>query len=148
MPAILWFLPFALFRLAGGTLAAKDYLLRFGITFIPIMAAAHAVKSLLKATSRIPYWEYVAADPLGIQTAQGILAKTTSLAPLPAWRDPAVTVLSLLLMGIAIALSLVVTRKLIAKYVAEPGRRSLALYLTPVLYGGMFAIMLVAWRVL
>ena len=31
-----------------------DYLLRFGIAFIPIMAAAHAVKALLKTTSRIP----------------------------------------------------------------------------------------------
>ena len=61
------------------------------------MAAAHAIKSLLKMTARLPYWEHVAGDPLGAATASGILDKAIQLAPLPAWRDPLVTVLSLAL---------------------------------------------------
>lgn len=56
LPALLWLLPFAVFRLVGGRLPINDYLLRFGIAFIPVMAAAHAIKALLKMTSRIPYW--------------------------------------------------------------------------------------------
>lgn len=146
LPVLLWFLPFGAFRLAGGRLSLSDYLLKIGIAFIPIMAAAHAIKSLLKMTSRIPYWQYVVSDPLGVGTAQGILDKTIRLAPLPFWRDPVMTVLALVLMGVAVALSLLAVRKLIAEHVSEAGWRSVPLYLIPGLYGGAFSVMLVAWR--
>ncbi len=146
LPAFLWYLPFGVFRLAGGRLSLSDYLLRFGISFIPIMAAAHAIKSLLKMTSRIPYWEYAVADPLGAETARRILDKTIQLAPLPSWRDPAITVLALALMGIGVALSIVVTRKLIATHLPEMSWRSAPLYLIPGLYGGAFSVILIAWR--
>ena len=146
LPAILWVLPFAAFRLAGGRLRLSEYLLRFGIAFIPVMAAAHAVKALLKTTSRIPYWEYVSSDPLGIETAHHIIDKTVVLAPLPAWRDPVITALSLVLMGVAVGLSLLVVRKLITQRLPEAGWRGLPLYLIPGLYGGAFSVMLIAWR--
>ena len=146
LPAIFWLLPFGAFRLAGGRLPLGDYLLRFGIAFIPIMAAAHAVKALLKTTSRIPYWEYAAADPVGEKTAHGILDATLPLAELPAWRGPAITILAPALMGVAVALSLLVVRKLIAAHARESGWRAAPLYLIPVLYGGAFAIMIIAWR--
>ena len=110
------------------------------------MAAAHAIKSLLKMTSRIPYWDYVVADPLGAETAHGILDKTTALALLPSWRDPVMTVLSLALMATAVALSFVVVRKLIARHLPESGWRSVPLCLIPGLYGGAFSVMLIAWR--
>ena len=146
LPALIWVLPFALFRLVGGRLPMREYLLRFGIAFIPVMAAAHGIKSLLKTTSRIPYWQYVAADPIGEATARGILDKTTALAPLPVWREPVMTGLSLVLMVIAVALSLLVTRKLITKHVPDSGWRSIPLYLVPGVYGGAFLSMLIAWR--
>ncbi len=146
LPVLLWFLPFAVFRMAGGRLRLSEYLLRFGIAFIPIMAAAHAVKALLKTTSRIPYWKHVSSDPLGIETARHILDTTTRLAPLPAWRDPVITVLSLALIGVGVALSLLVVHKLIARRLPDLGWCSLPLYLIPGLYGGAFSVMLVAWR--
>jgi hypothetical protein len=121
-------------------------LLKFGIAFIPIMAAAHTVKAFLKTTSRIPYWEYVLTDPVGIETARGTFNETLPLAALPAWRDPAMTVLALALMGAGIILSLFVVRKLITTRAPESGWRAAPLYLVPGLYGGAFAIMLVAWR--
>ena len=124
----------------------RDYLLRFGIAFIPIMAAAHAVKSLLKTTSRIPYWGHAVADPLGIETARGILDQTTQLTPVPLWINPVLTVLSLVLMGVGVALSLIVVHKLIAEHLPESGLRSVLFYLIPGLYGGMFIFMLFAWR--
>ena len=147
LPALFWILPYGVFRLVGGRLPLNDYLLRFGIAFIPIMAAAHIIKSLLKMTSRIPYWNYAVADPVGVDAALGILDKTTLLAPLPVWCDPLVTVVSLIFMGIAIALSLVVVRKLIAKHLSDSGWRSALLYLIPGLYGGAFSVMLILWRV-
>ena len=146
LPTVFWLLPYVTFRLAGGRLSISDYALRFGIAFIPIMAAAHTVKALLKMTSRIPYWDYIASDPVGVETARGILDKTVVLAPLPSWRDPVITILGLGLMAAAIALSSLVVRKLIAVHASELGRRCTLLYLIPLLYGGAFTAMLIAWR--
>ena len=146
LPALFWVVPLGLFGLVGGRLPLRDYLLRFGIAFIPIMAAAHATKALLKMTSRIPYWEYAAGDPLGVETARGIIDKTTQLAPLPFWREPAITILSLALMGIGVALSFLVVRKLITERLPGSGSRAAPFYLIPGLYGGMFVFMLIAWR--
>lgn len=146
LPAVFWMLPFGAFRLAGGRLSFSDYLLRFGIAFIPIMAAAHIVKALLKMTSRIPYWEFVAGDPVGVETACGILDQTVPLAPLPFWRDPALTVLGPGLLAAAVVLSFLVLRKLIAAHTSESGWRSALLYLIPFLYGGILLTMLIAWR--
>ncbi len=146
LPALFWFLPFAVFRLVGGRLPLKEYLLRFGIAFIPVMAAAHVIKALLKMTSRIPYWQYVVSDPIGEATARGILHKTVHLSPLPTWRDPTLTVLAMALMGVGIALSLIVVRKLIAEYIPHSGWRCMPLYLVPGVYGGVFVVMLAAWR--
>jgi len=147
LPALLWLLPFGAFRLVGGRLPLSDYLLRFGIAFIPIMAAADITKALLKMSSRIPYWKYTVSDPIGAETARGILDKTTLLAPLPVWRDPVVTVVSLVLMGVAVVLSLVIVRKLNSEHVSDSGWRSALLYLIPGLYGGGFFVMFIAWRV-
>ncbi len=146
LPALLWALPFAAFRLVGGRLRLREYLLSFGIAYIPIMAAAHATKALLKMSSRLPYWKYVFHDPLGSETARGILDKTLTLAPLPSWRDPVITFLSLSLMAVGVGLSCVVVHRLIAARTREAGWRAATLYLIPILYGGLFSAMLFAWH--
>ncbi len=146
LPFLIWMAPFSVFRLAGGRLPLRDYLLRFGIAFIPVMAAAHAVKALLKTTSRIPFWDHAVSDPLGVETARGILDGTTNLAPVPLWINPVLTILSLALMGIGVALSFVVVRKLIVEHLPGSGSRGMPFYLIPGLYGGMFIFMLIAWR--
>ncbi len=148
LPALLWLLPYGAFRLVGGRLPLSDYLVRFGSAFIPVMAAAHAIKALLKMTSRLPYWKYSVSDPIGIETARGILDKTTPLAPLPVWCDPVVTVSSIVLMSVAVVLSMFVVRKLTMEHVSDSGWRRMLFYLIPVLYGGAFSLMLIAWRML
>ena len=122
------------------------FICSFGIAFIPIMAAAHAIKVLLKMTSRIPYWERVLPDPVGVETARGILDGTVVLAQLPGWREPVMTVLSLVLITGGIALSAAIVRRLIVAYAPNAGWRAGTLYLIPGLYGGAFAVMLVVWR--
>ena len=146
LPLLFWLLPFLTFRLSGGRLALSDYLLRFGIAFLPIMAGAHIIKALLKMTSRIPCWEHVLSDPRGIETARRLLDKAILLAPLPPWRDPMITILSLLLMGISVSLSIIVVHKLTRQHLPESGWRGLTFYLIPGLYGGAFSVMLIAWR--
>ncbi len=146
LPMLIWILPYGLLRLCSVRLELGRYICCFGIAFIPIMAAAHAVKSLLKMTSRIPYWERVLWDPLGVETAKGILDETIVPTPLPGWHEPVITVLSLALISCGIALSAVVVRKLIVAYAPQAPGQAAALYLIPGLYGGAFAVMLIAWR--
>ena len=85
------------------------------------------------------------SDPIGTETAQGILDKTTLLAQLPVWRDPLITIIALVLMSVGVVLSLVVVRKLIVEYVSAYAWRSVLLYLLPGLYGGAFMLMLIGW---
>ncbi len=66
LPFIVWLLPYLFTRLAGLTIKFKDYLLNYGIAFIPIIAAAHIGKSILKSTSRIPYFEHLSDDFTGV----------------------------------------------------------------------------------
>ena len=110
------------------------------------MAAAHTFKALLKTTSRIPYWKNAFTDPVGVESARGILDESLQQASLPAWRDPVVTVLSLLLVCGGIAVSTVVIRKLTMTYVRDSGRCAWTLYLIPGLYGGAFAVVICLWH--
>lgn len=146
LPMLFWALPYGLFRLLGGKLDLGRYVCSFGIAFIPVMAAAHAIKVLLKTTSRIPYWEGVFSDPVGAETALGIIDESVVLSPLPGWREPVMTSSSLLLIAGGILLSTVVVRKLILAHAPDAGWQAGALCLIPGLYGGAFAVMLIMWR--
>ncbi|MCP4000105.1 MAG: 4Fe-4S binding protein, partial [Gammaproteobacteria bacterium] len=73
LPMLFWILPYCLLRLHGENLTFRKFLCTIGTAFIPIMAAAHATKVLLKTTSRIPYWEHAFTDPVGVNTANNIL---------------------------------------------------------------------------
>jgi hypothetical protein len=146
LPTLVWLLPYGLFRLTGGKLPIEKFFSVFGTAFIPILAAAHIVKALLKTTSRIPYWENAVTDPIGVESARGILDKSLHLALLPTWRGPAVTALSLIFICCGIAVSTVVIRKLTMTYVRDSGHRAWTLYLIPGLYGGAFAVMICLWR--
>ncbi len=146
LPTLAWLLPYGFFRLTGGKLPIGKFFSVFGIAFIPIMAAAHTIKAMLKTTSRIPYWENAFTDPVGVESARGILDNSLQLASLPAWRDPVVTALSLILICCGIAISTVVIRKLTLTHVRDSGCRAWTLYLIPGIYGGAFAVMLCMWR--
>lgn len=144
VPFIVWLLPYLFSRFAGLTIKFKDYLLHYGIAFIPIIAAAHIGKSILKSTSRIPYFEYLSDDFTGVSTAQQIIDKQIILQQNPVWVN---TLVSLLLVGfmiIGVWLSIKVVNRLNMKNGKE--RSSKLYYLIPIIYGGIFLIMLLAWR--
>lgn len=147
LPTLVWLFPYGLFRLSGGKLPIDKFFSAFGTAFIPIMAAAHTVKALLKMTSRIPYWGYAVKDPVGLETAKGIFDKSLQLASQPDWLNPVVTVLSLTSVCCGITVSTIVIRKLTITHVRDSGYRAWTLYLVPGLYGGAFAVMLCLWRV-
>jgi hypothetical protein len=148
LPSLFWLLPYALYRIRG-KMPMTDYLRSWGIAFIPIMAGAHATKALLKTTSRIGYWPNAIADPIGIMTAHGILAKTITTPTRPAWLEPVLTVTALSLVGVGILLSWIVVHKLNARVQQDneaATRGSLAFYLIPIIYGGLLIAMLFTWR--
>ena len=129
-------------------MAFAEYACAWGIAFIPMMAAAHVTKSLLKMASRVPYWGWSLSEPLGISTAQGILDKTIVLGSPPSWFEPLLTTVALLLMIGGVAMSIVLVRKLIAARCSASPRPALAFYLIPAIYGGIFLVTLVAWRLI
>ena len=144
VPFIVWLLPYLFSRLARLTIKFKDYLLNYGIAFIPIIAAAHIGKSILKSTSRIPYFEHLADDFTGVSTAQQIIDGQISLQQNPVWLNTLVSLLLIGFMIIGIWLSIKVVKRLNLKNGKEKSSKSY--YLIPIIYGGIFLIMLLVWR--
>lgn len=149
LPCVFWLPPYALFRIRC-KMRLVDYMRSWGIAFIPIMAGAHATKSILKMTSRIPYWRNAITDPIGISTANGIVDKTITLPARPEWIDPVVTVAAISLVGVGSLLSWIIVRKLNARASGEnrdAAIDTLVFYLIPAIYGGLLFATLFAWRV-
>lgn len=144
VPVLVWLVPFAVARIVGLKQNLKQYFLNYGIVFIPIVAAAHAVKSIVKAIDRIPYFEYLFNDPIGTSTAQQLINKQIILQQNPVWVN---TLVSLLLVGfmiIGVWLSVKVVNRLNVKNGKEKASKSY--YLIPIIYGSIFLVMLLVWR--
>ena len=117
----------------------------YAAVFIPVMAAAHLGKSILKSTSRIPYFEYVFSDVSGMGTAQKILEKQIVLEKIPAWGNWMVTVIIslILIAGSYIAFRMV---RIIGDELYAEGEKPKILYLIPIVYSGVFVVTIVLWR--
>lgn len=144
VPTIIWIVPWVISRLTGSALKIKDYFLNYGIAFIPIIAAAHIGKSILKSTSRIPYFEHLSEDIVGVRTAQQIIDKEIILQQNPLWTNYLISFLLISVMIVAICLSKNLIHKLNQKHIDQNPSKSF--YLIPFVYGGIFLIMLLIWR--
>lgn len=145
LPLILWSIPFVISLLKQHNLSFVNYLKIFGISFIPIMASAHIIKSILKTTSRIPYWQHTIKDPIGINTAQMISSGNIILNKNPKYLENIISVVILLLICAGIGMSIVIIKKIL-KSKMETFKLRFVFYLIPVLYGGIFFIPLIIWR--
>lgn len=144
LPLIIWSLPLLVVKINGATLKLKDYLFTYGIAFIPIIAAAHFDKAILKTISRLPYFKYLYADITGMKTAQGIIDGKLKLQSNPVWMNILVSVLLTLVMIAGIWLSMMVIKRLNLKR-GDPDSND-PFYLIPFVYGGIFLVMIVVWR--
>ncbi|MCK5170462.1 MAG: hypothetical protein KAQ75_11340, partial [Bacteroidales bacterium] len=72
----------------------------------------HLLKSLLKTTSRIPYWDFVFSDPRGVKTAQ-LLTDNPKLLnkDILFVISPYIGIIAILLTVGSIVLSLLIIRK-------------------------------------
>ena len=144
IPLFIWLIPFLVSKLSGATIALKEYLLTYGIAFIPIIAAAHLDKAILKTTSRLPYFEYLFSDVTGMTTAQQIIDGRIKLNNNPVWMDIMVSVLLTLVLVAGIWISIKVVKRMNMKAGIKGSKNQM--YLIPVIYGSTFLAMIISWR--
>ncbi|NOQ25102.1 MAG: 4Fe-4S binding protein [Bacteroidales bacterium] len=140
LPLLIWFIPFIVNK-RKSNLGFKEYMKHAAIIFIPIMAAAHIIKALLKMTSRIPYFEHTFSDVSGLQNTQLFLNNQIELLSVPSFINNTVSLINFVVIVAGILLSFLVTKKSI-----KANNLNKNLYLIPIIYGSTFLIMLVLWQ--
>jgi len=140
LPLLIWFIPFIITK-RKSTLSFKNYMQNVAVIFIPIMAAAHICKSLLKIISRVPYFEYTFSDLSGLTNTQLFLNDQIELFSIPSFVNSAVSTLNfaIIIMGIIVSF-------LIAEKSIRINNLNKNLYLIPIIYGSVFLVMLVLWQ--
>ncbi|MEA3495086.1 MAG: 4Fe-4S binding protein [Bacteroidota bacterium] len=115
------------------------------IAILPITASMHFLKTLLKTTSRIPYWNFVLSDPKGVKTAELITDNPGLLkSDVLSFLSPYLSVIALLLSLGGILLSLLIIRKQQYKNKAS---KIISIFAT-LIYAAIFLITIIAWRIL
>lgn len=144
LPLIIWLIPIFFAKIFGNKLKLSEYMVNYGLAFIPIVAAAHIGKSLLKLTSRIPYFEHLPADYGGMITAKMILNKEIYLSTNPDWLNNVVSFLLLVAISGGTYYSFLLIRNINKKFIENKANGFF--YLIPVLYGSIFLAMILFWR--
>ncbi|MCK4578986.1 MAG: 4Fe-4S binding protein [Candidatus Marinimicrobia bacterium] len=114
------------------------------LALLPVMAAMHLLKSMLKMTSRLPYLSHALNDPKGIKTANMLVNGSLLLD------KTAVQVLQPFITGVAILLPLAGWTLSLWVMLRHQGQRSIvkAITLAAVLvYAGLFEASILFWRV-
>lgn len=145
IPFIFWALPYGISLLWGLRLKLGDYLKYYSLVFIPLMAAAHISKSILKTTSRLPYLDFAFMDIRGMETAKKISEGDIELGTMLPWTNVVVTVFITLAFSASLIISFIVVKKLNNKLF--PNKYSAYfLYLLPLFYISVFIFTIYNWR--
>lgn len=143
LPLIIWLIPYGISRLFKEKLPLMAYLKSFAAGFIPIMAAAHLCKAVLKMTSRIPYFEHVFSNIDGVQNTQLFLKGQVSLFSLGHVPHLIISVLLVALVGLGIFVSTITIKKINCTLNIK---NKAVMYLIPILYGLIFLATILQWR--
>ncbi len=147
-PALVLLLVTTLARLACGQARVSfgQTANTFTLLLLPTMAGAHILKSLLRMSSRLPYWSGVWADPKGIETAQRMVAGT--LVPdtsATGALDPAVSFAAIAVLLASLAATELVFRRTVVRQKLGPGVQAV-LFLSTLSYWSIFALTVLYWR--
>ncbi len=148
VPVLVFLMVAALAQLACGRerVAFRATAGTFTLLLLPTIAGAHIIKSLLRMSSRMPYWHSVTSDPKGTETAQRIVAGTLVLdQSVPIALDPAVSVAAITLLLVSLAATVLVFRRSVVAQKLSPGARAV-LFLSALAYWSIFAATLLGWR--
>lgn len=145
LPLLIWVIPFLFSTLLKVKLSFGKYLRSFATGFIPIMAAAHVCKALLKTLSRLPYFEHILNDVSGMHNTQVFLDGYIALFKIPIAVNVVVSVLMLilLLLGSLISVYAIKRTNKLNNYT-----KGYIFYLIPIMYSAIFIIPVVLWRFL
>ncbi len=115
------------------------------LVVLPITASMHLLKSFLKTTSRIPYWDFAISDPKGVQAADLIMKNPDLLNNdfLASVISPAISFFAIVLPVIGLLLSFYVIRKQEHTNILSKTISILAV----LIYSGIFLTMLIIWRI-
>jgi hypothetical protein len=147
-PALVLLMVAALSRWACGHERASfgETAKTFTLLLLPTIAGAHILKSLLRMSSRLPYWPGVWADPKGIETARGMVAGTVVLdTSATDVLDPAVSFAAIALLLASWAATVLVFRRTVVRQKLGPGVQAV-LFMSTLSYWGIFAVMILCWR--
>lgn len=138
---------YLVFVLAKKLLAGETYKNGFSqlvLAILPITASMHLLKALFKTTSRIPYWDYVFADPKGVETATRIMQDKSMLqnGVLDSFISPAIGIIAILLALAGLVLSLF----LIGKQSHKNKLSRVFSIIAGIVYSSVFIITLIVWK--
>ncbi len=124
----------------------KSAFTQLTLVLLPVAAGMHVLKSLLKTTSRLPYWEHVLADPAGVETATLIMQNSISLHNnfLAAVITPVLSLIAVALPLLAMLLSL----RVMAQQKHRNNRSKAVSMAAVLLYSGLFLSTLIFWRII
>jgi polyferredoxin len=148
VPALLLLMVTALARWACGPerMSFGQTARTFTLLLLPTIAGAHILKSLLRMSSRLPYWPGVWADAKGLETARGMAAGTLVLdTSATEALDPAVSIAALALLLASLAATVLVFRRTAVRQKLSPGVQAV-LFLGTLSYWSIFAVMIFRWR--
>ncbi|MBN2182635.1 MAG: 4Fe-4S binding protein [Sedimentisphaerales bacterium] len=148
VPILVLLVVAALAKLASGRKAAPFGMTvkTFALLLLPTIAGAHIIKSILKMSSRVPYWRSALIDPKGIETAQKIAAGT--LVPDKSVTDtltPAVGFTSAAVLLIALTVTMLILRRSVVVRKNSLGVK-IILLLGVLAYWAIFGLTIFKWR--
>ncbi len=148
VPALVLLLVTAMARLACSQerVSLGETAKTFTLLLLPTIAGAHILKSILRMSSRLPYWSGVWADPKGIETAQRMVAGTLVLdTSATDALDPAVSFVAIALLLASLAAAVLVFRRTVVGQKLSPGVQAV-LCLSTLSYWSIFAVTIFRWR--
>lgn len=146
-PGVLFLVVGALAKIASGGRASSGAVVKtFALLLLPTMGGAHIIKSILKMTSRIPYWPHVFSDPEGVATAQKIVDETLVLdKSVPDALYPAISFAAAAVLLTALTATLLIFRRSAPVQKLNPGARAIV-FLGVLAYWGVFGFTIFKWR--
>ena len=148
LPALVLLVVAALAKLASGRKAAPfgATVKTFALLLLPTIAGAHIIKSILRMSSRIPYWRGALSDPKGIETAQRIVAGTLVLdKSVTDALEPAISFAAASLLFAALAATVLIFRRSAVVQKHSPGVK-VVLFLSVLAYWSIFGLTIFRWR--
>ena len=116
------------------------------LLLLPTIAGALIIKSILRMSSRVPYWRGALVDPRGIETAQKIVSGTfVPDQSVTDALDPVVSLAAAAVLLVVLAATVQIFRRPVVMQKYSPGVR-VVLVLSVMAYWCIFGVTIFLWK--